>query len=302
MAVRNAEESRKPRARALKVCLALLFLAALYWHADWRLVASSLANLNPLWLAAAMLLFAPQTLVSAFRWRRLVSPLCEITLADAVRQTLVASTWNLVTPSKLGEFSKAAMLPLAQPLQRVRAAGLVAIEKLADVLALAALWGVGFAWDSMPSNRAILLGLLPVALVAAAASRLGERISAIGSTLRQSARNLRLPHLAAHSVLLWSLHLAQIDCFLKAAGVFVSWHVACARIPAAIFAGLLPVSFCGLGTRDTALVWLFSDVAAPAAMAVVGLLTATRYLVPGLMGIPLVLGGQGTEVAAPCPK
>jgi len=40
------------------------------------------------------------------------------------------------------------------------------------------------------------------------------------------------------------------------------------------------------------------DVAAPAAMAAVGLLTATRYLVPGLMGIPLVVGSRLTASPA----
>ncbi len=99
--------------------------------------------------------------------------------------------------------------------------------------------------------------------------------------------------LAAASLALWTLHLLQIDLFLKAAGVHVAWSEALARVPVAIFAGLAPVSFCGLGTRDSALVWMFADVASASAMAAVGLLTASRYLVPGAVGIPfLALGGK----------
>jgi hypothetical protein len=41
----------------------------------------------------------------------------------------------------------------------------------------------------------------------------------------------------------------------------------------------------GIGVRDSALVWLFHDVASPASMAAVGLLTTSRYLVPGLVGV-----------------
>ena len=67
----------------------------------------------------------------------------------------------------------------------------------------------------------------------------------------------------------------------------------------AIFAGLLPVTLWGIGTRDVALVWMFADVAPAPAMAVVGMLTALRYIVPGLAGIPClsgILGGvRGAE-------
>jgi hypothetical protein len=90
---------------------------------------------------------------------------------------------------------------------------------------------------------------------------------------------------------LWALHLTQIDLFLKAAGVFVPCQTMLARVPVAVFAGLLPVSFCGLGTRDAALVWLFADVADAPTMAAVGLLTALRYLAPGAVGIGLLGGG-----------
>ena len=62
------------------------------------------------------------------------------------------------------------------------------------------------------------------------------------------------------------------------------------RIPPAIFAGLLPLTLWGLGTRDAVLVHQFTDLAAPSTMAVVGMLTALRYVVPGAAGILFVSG------------
>jgi len=88
---------------------------------------------------------------------------------------------------------------------------------------------------------------------------------------------------------------------LLAAGVSVGFDVSLARVPAAIFAGLLPLSLCGIGTRDGALIWLFSDVAPAGTMAAVGLLTATRYLVPGAAGIPFVWKREQRAAAAPTP-
>ena len=260
--------------RTPKVCLALLLLFALYWHADWRAVAAAVANLQSAPLALALLLFVPQTLVSACRWKWLVARVAGISLAEAARHTLAASAWNLITPSKLGDFSKAAMLGLPSGSRR-RAAGLVLIEKGCDVAALCLLWAVGFLCQTSEQ------GLLPIVTVLFA-------MMLIAAALKMHMSRDRLAAGAA-SLVLWTLHLWQIDLFLKAAGVDVAWHVAAARIPAAIFAGLLPLSFCGLGTRDAALVWLFADTASASTMAAVGLLTATRYLIPGAAGIPWAL-------------
>ena len=265
-------------------------LAALYRAADWRAVGRVLASLDAGYLAAGLALFVPQTLISAARWRRLVAPLAALSLAEAVRQTLAASALNLVLPSKLGDFSKAAMLPTegngtpgalarmrliskdgrGRPVLQLGRLAQPVLEKAADVVALGLLWGAGAAGAGGVAFSVALIAIL------AAASWPRCRAS-------------RGYWLASYSLVLWSLHLLQIDCFLKAAGVFVPWAVASARVPAAIFAGLLPISFCGIGTRDSALVWLFSDLAPVPAMAAVGALTALRYLVPGAAGIPFVL-------------
>lgn len=262
--------------RIIKLAAAVVLLAALYRAADWRAVGRVLAALDRGYLLAGLLLFVPQTLISAVRWKKLVAPLTALSLGDALRHTLAASALNLVVPSKLGDLSKAAMLPA----ERTRAGGLAVLEKVADVVALALVWGAG----ALAVDARWLSGLL-LALVATGCWRRWRESAGYG--------------LASYSLVLWTLHLLQIDCFLKAAGVFVPWTVASARIPAAIFAGLLPISFCGIGTRDSALVWLFSDLAPAPAMAAVGALTALRYLVPGAAGIPFVPGllsrGRGAE-------
>lgn len=294
----------KPWGRIVKVALALLLLGGLYAHADWRAVGQALRGLHAGYLTAAFLLFVPQTLLSAVRWRRLVAPVCTIGVGEAVRQTLAASAWNLVMPSKLGDFSKGAMLPVPMA-ARAKAAGLVVIEKVVDAGSLAAWWLVGYLAVTLTRDAAVALGA--VAVLAAAAAMLHAAANANGPG--RVLPGLGVVSIAAMSLVLWVLHLWQIDLFLKSAGVFVSWPVAASRIPTAIFAGLLPLSFCGVGTRDAVLVWSFADVAPASTMAAVGLLTATRYLVPGAVGIPLaggscshaaVASGQIVEKSAGC--
>ena len=259
------------KSRKLRILSACMLLAVLYWSIDAAAVARSVSGLHWGYLGLAMLMFLPQTFISALRWRRMVAPVCALTTSEALRQTLVASAWNLFVPSKLGDLTKAAMLPLERRSAFIFCVGQVFKEKVLDVLALAAI--MVFGWIAgMPAWVQVVIYVL-VALWGCA--RWANRMPG-GSSGK-----------VAISLVLWSLHLIQIDLFLKSAGVFVAWHVAAARIPAAIFAGLLPVTFWGIGTRDAALVWLFADVAPAATMAAVGLLTASRYLIPGLVGIVL---------------
>ncbi len=259
-----------------KLLLTAAMLTAICTAADWSLVGQALFNLDLKWLAAALAMFVAQSLVSALRWQRLVQGIAPITLAEAARHILRASAYNLIAPAKLGDLSKASMLPL--PLlspAAIKLAGLrVVAEKMADVATLGIMILVGCV--QFTDNTLALCGLLACGL------------GWLASRLAIHRVKFFVP-LAGYSLLLWGLHLVQIDFFLKAAGVFVSPHMVLSRIPLAIFAGLLPLSFCGIGTRDTALVWLFADAAPASVMAVVGMLTALRYIIPGLVGVTIMV-------------
>src|SRR6266508_1190822 len=108
---------RRSLIRLTKGLVAVALLVALYWAADWRAVLGAAGDLKAGWFAAAMLLFVPQTLASALRWRALARGLCRVSVGQALRQTLAASALNLVVPSKLGDLSKAGMLGLKGPAQ-----------------------------------------------------------------------------------------------------------------------------------------------------------------------------------------
>jgi hypothetical protein len=170
---------------------------------------------------------------------------------------------NLVLPSKLGDFSKAAFPVVGDGRDRRRLAVLAGIEKGTDLAALFVAMGCAmYAWAAPAACATIAVVML--------------------------LRRRTVPLLAATAVV-WVLHLAQIHCFLLAADVPTSWTMTAARIPAALLAGVMPAAFCGIGVRDAALIWLFADVASAATMAGVGLLTALRYVVPGAIGIPLLV-------------
>jgi uncharacterized membrane protein YbhN (UPF0104 family) len=65
--------------------------------------------------------------------------------------------------------------------------------------------------------------------------------------------------------------------------------LACASLSAiALMAGQLPLTFAGLGARDVTLVVLLRGYTTPEAAAALGLLIATRNLLPPLAAIPIM--------------
>ena len=57
-------------------------------------------------------------------------------------------------------------------------------------------------------------------------------------------------------------------------------------VPVAIIIGLIPITLAGIGTRDAALIVLFSPWASAEMMAGAALLSHLRYFLPGLAGLP----------------
>lgn len=259
-------------------------------------------------LAAALFLFVPITLLTAARWRTVAAGLAPLSLVDALRMVLAASAANVVLPAKLGDVGKGAFLPGA--VGRAGGVALALFEKLADLAALAACMLVASLLAPPEREAEMLACVLATGVVTGFAVLcvvpLGA-LSAFGSdnplaraaqgfaTLRGRPR--RLLGVLAGSLLLWSLHLLQFQLAAWAAGATADPAVLASRIPMAIFVGLLPVSFAGIGTRDAALLYLLAPwLGEPVALAL-GAFATLRYLVPAAAGA-FLLGGYRSATAS----
>jgi uncharacterized membrane protein YbhN (UPF0104 family) len=92
------------------------------------------------------------------------------------------------------------------------------------------------------------------------------------------------------SIGLWLAHLTQMWMFTLAVSSGVPWTTGLGLFALAVLAGQLPLTFAGLGARDVALVVLLSGpghVSAEAAAAI-GLLSATRSILPALAAVPIL--------------
>ncbi|GEM_PF-4463596 len=279
---------KRPRVR---LGVTVLLLAAVFYQVQWRQLGSVLAASDPGWLLAGLAFFVPQWLCSTWRWRRLVAPAVELTWREAWHHQCQAATWSLLLPGKTGEASKIAALYLAG-VQARRAGGLLLWEKIGDLLALALLAALAWAWpDRM---EPICLGLLLVGAGLVLGQRWLPKRSGPGDSvsLKQWPPQASSPPFrgallawAVGSLVLWQLHLGQILFFAWACGLSVDWADVCRVVPLALVVGLVPVSWWGLGTRDAVLVGFWVPPAQLEQLLLLAVLLALRYLVPGVVGL-----------------
>lgn len=307
--------------RIIAAIVSLGVLVALLLAVDLRTLAGTFRTTQWGWFAVAILMFVPQVLVISMRWRRLVGVLAPISLGEAVSLILASQTMNLVLPSKMGDLTKALFLKRTGTLDLKRATNVVVFEKMLDVAVLAGVMVVGVALllachalQPAQVGGALLaggMGLCAVFLVAAAyfippamipgfararaflgrGRKLGKLAAFLDSghdviSLLQS-RGARRGRVLAMSLLIWALHLVQIWFFFRSVGVNPPLTQFASMVPLAIFIGIVPVTIGGFGTRDAAMVYLFSQYPKEAMLAA-ALYVDLRYILPSIAGIPFL--------------
>lgn len=99
---------------------------------------------------------------------------------------------------------------------------------------------------------------------------------------------VQLLKITVTSVFIWFLHLLQIWFFILALKAWTPLLANLALSPLAILAGLLPLTFAGVGTRDAALIFFYQPYFDATTAAALGLLCTSRYLLPAVGGLPFL--------------
>jgi hypothetical protein len=99
---------------------------------------------------------------------------------------------------------------------------------------------------------------------------------------------VQLLKITSTSVFIWFLHLLQIWFFILALKAWTPFLVNLALAPLAILAGLLPLTFAGVGTRDAAIIAFYHPYLNAPTAAALGLLCTSRYLLPAIGGLPFL--------------
>ena len=293
----------------LALLLTVGILASIYASIDRKLLITYFAQLHLGYFALALFMFVPQIFVTSVRWRIMIQDIRPMGLVESIEMIMAGKALNALTPSKLGEMSKAFFLKAGkEKVDTGRSVSAVILEKVMDMggLCVVLLLGVVINPEKTPAvwlGALIALGVLAALafIVFVPLGAIGIKIAGLHPKLEKIADLLKgwddvialwrsragaLPAILGLSVLLWSFHLLQIFLFFPSLRHPVPIGTTLSLIPLAIFVGLLPITIGGMGTRDSALIFLFAPYANAAVMAGVGLLCTMRYWVDSLLGVP----------------
>ncbi|MFQ3615425.1 MAG: lysylphosphatidylglycerol synthase transmembrane domain-containing protein [Cyanobacteriota bacterium] len=240
---------------------------------------------------------------------------------EANQLILAASSLNMVLPSKMGDIAKAYFMRDRGHLTGSLALSLVVFEKACDMLSLL-LWCVfGLLlypqkdWLFWVMTVSVLGGLVLGLLLLGwprfaqfffrqserfAPKKLGKKLVTLSHSWQEMhdyfwGDRRQLAKISAMSVFIWFLHLLQIWFFILALKAWVPFVTNLALSPLAILAGLLPLTFAGVGTRDAALILFYAPYFNAATAAALGVLCTSRYFLPAIAGLPFL--GQYLSVA-----
>ena len=299
--------------RFISIVVSVAILFYIYTKIDFVNLIAVLQNCDRLMLGISLAMVIPITLITSWRLQQLV-PKRSLGFMEANRLILGASVLNMVLPSKMGDIAKSYFMSERSHLSGGLTLSISIFEKACDLLSLL-LWCVfglvlyqakdGLFWI-MTAGIAIglILGILLLSSkqFANLFLRFGIRYApkAIANKLHKLKTGWgemhdyfwddkqRLLVVTITSIFIWFLHLLQIWLFILALKAVAPFIVSLALSPLSILAGLLPLTFAGIGTRDAAIIYFYQDYFSQATGAALGLLCTSRYFIPAIIGLPFL--------------
>jgi uncharacterized membrane protein YbhN (UPF0104 family) len=137
------------------------FLALALSHVPNDAISASLTPADPIWIGAAMFVYAAELSLRAWRWQIILRPVAAIPYPEVARALLVGYGLNAILPLRLGELFRAEFLKTSVGLNRVWALTSIVVERLFDGLTVIACLAVGLLLGAATrQNAGILIDVL----------------------------------------------------------------------------------------------------------------------------------------------
>jgi len=293
---------RASRGSWLRFALFALITAGIFYflfrRIDLHKVGQTLRHADPRLLAVAASFTLWMPVLSALRWRRMLSALgYDVSFGDCFCMIMAAWPMGTITPSKTGDLIKAYYLKDRLPVSPVL--GSVLAERTMDVLVLLVLalsgcllfqrWSLAAVAGGALAASLALIGLL-LYLRIPVPERFQSKVEPMLRTLRLLTRSpALLGWVVLFTVLNWFASILQMVFAYLALGARVPVLYAAGALPLAIFVGLLPLTLSGMGTRDSAIIFLFARYASSDISLGVGIIySLLGYWIPSIIGLPFL--------------
>ena len=298
--------------KLVSLFISLLILAVIFYKIELGQLLSIFKASSLGWMALAAAMFVPTVMLSALRFKILAPRHALISVGEALKLVLAGSSLNMILPSKMGDIAKGYFVTQKADMDLSLSLSLVVYEKACDMLSLLMWCVVGLVFFAQQDPVYVVLsvmiacglgfGLLMIGsirfslfamnLVEKLTPRtMSQKISSFKKSWHHMCVYLRndrslMAKLGIMSIIIWLLHLIQIWCFIRMLNGTIPIGPHLGLTPLALFAGLLPLTYAGIGTRDAALIYFLKGYLAAPVAAALGILCTLRYLIPAIAGLP----------------
>jgi len=281
------------------LAITLFIYSQLFKIVGFHNILRVLSGADPEYLALSLLPFSLSILLTAKRWQNILLAMgYPINYIRCFNVLMAAFPLTSITPSKSGDLIRAYYLKSEIPITKVM--GSVLTERLFDMSILVCFSLIGMAFfERYEFASAVFCIFILITLAILVLYRgvnlplkksWNTKIQNIALSLRLLIKNKSLLFsVASYSAVIWGLAVVQTVMLFYALNIHVPLIFVAGNIPIAIFVGLIPVSLGGMGTRDAAIIFLFSDYASASQLLGVGILFSLfRYWLLSLSGIPFM--------------
>ena len=289
-----------PRSR-LRGMFFILFAAGIFAYLGYQVEGDSFwaifPGLHPAVWIAGLAVISVLPAVAALRWRIMLDGMAvQLSWRRCLVILLGIYPINLISPSRLGDLLRA--YALRNEVRPAKVFASVIADRFFDLLALSLLCMAGGVVLGKVHSVLVAIGVISaIACIVTLAvwadhlplgQKFRDRLCTFGEALRTL---LRSPALLVKVFLLallhWIVTAVLFALLFYGVGASIPFGEVLALAPIAIFIGLVPITFGGMGTRDAALVYLFAaSVSTAQALAVGVLYTIFTYGVLALVGLP----------------
>lgn len=287
------------------LAVSLLILYLLVLKIDVRKILSSLHDCDIRLVGLAVLFsLLINIFLGAEKWRRILAAMgCRLPFKEVLSIRTGCIPFKILLPLKSSELLKAVYLDRRKKLSFARSVSSLLLDKVLNLFVIIPIAVIGLTFvemaDAHESRNILLFVLLLILLIVYSAffrhgligiaTRIHPRLNGVAGDLLSGFADVGAGEktiLILYSLIYQSSEFVNAYILLKAVGVTVPFFYLMGIIPVIMVINNLPVTVLGLGTREVAIVYFFSEFGPSASLLSGGLLISlVVHVLPVLIGL-----------------
>jgi uncharacterized membrane protein YbhN (UPF0104 family) len=283
----------------LRCAGALLALASICYIVDLQKLSKAITQADISFILTALFIAVMSPLLTSSRLKLfLLATGTQISYNRCFIANLCGLSLNLFLPARGGDLVKLAFVRKNEQPSWGILAGVALLERGFDVLALSLLGLTGSLILGL-HEATIATGIITITATTClfvlprmgSMPIIGKKAKSFSKVVVEAnKRKVSLFNCFCVCCLCWTANLMIMGCLLKALEPNITFAHSLAVTPPSIFAGIVPVSLWGVGTRDGALAYFMQGITVPEIAISAGFLyTALVYWFLGLIGTPFLM-------------